>query len=265
MTINLLRGRSRGSKLPEGSGPAIGDTDAHVFNCPVCSRPLSNGTAKCPACGTRLIMGLRLRQAGGILALGLAIGLFSGIGITAVLISASIHEPAQAVAAVPSAAPVAVVAPVAPTPVTAVVIPIPGAPSIAISALSGTAVVNGRIAVDTTTLRSTLAAKGSSTADIARALRSLGADAALGSDLTDRLGTWTAAAPVTTQLESFYRTMAKTARDGLRSSLTDNGGYRTAGFAMLKVLAALDGVDAASRTLAQTVDLELPPVAIPGS
>jgi hypothetical protein len=34
---------------------------------------------------------------------------------------------------------------------------------------------------------------------------------------------------------------------------------------MLKVLAALDDVDAASRTLAQTVDLELPPVAISGS
>jgi hypothetical protein len=206
-------------------------------------------------------MGLKLRQAGGILALGLALGLFIGIAITAVLISTSLGEPAQAVGTTPSAAPAAVVAtaaPVAPD-------PNPGVPSVAISALSGTAVVNGRIAVDTTTLRSTLTAKGVTTSDIARALRSLAADAALGSDLTDRLGQWTAAAPVTTKLDAFYRSMAKTARDGLRSSFGDVRGYRAAGFAMLKVLAALDDVDAASRSLAATVNLELPPVAVPAS
>jgi hypothetical protein len=138
-------------------------------------------------------------------------------------------------------------------------------PSVAISALSGTAVVNGRIAVDTTTLRSTLAAKGVTTSDIARALRSLAADAALGSDLTDRLGQWTAAASVTAQLDAFYRSMAKTARDGLRSSFGDVAGYRAAGFAMLKVLGALDDVDTASRSLAESVNLDLPPVAVPGS
>jgi hypothetical protein len=206
-------------------------------------------------------MGLRLKQAGGLLALGLAIGMFGGIAITAVLVSTALREPAQAVATTPSEAPAAVVAtavPVAPN-------PNPGVPSVAISALSGTAVVNGRIAVDTTTLRSTLAAKGATTSDIASALRSLAADAALGSDLTDRLGQWTAAAPVSTQLDAFYRSMAKTARDGLRSSFGDASSYRAAGFAMLKVLAALDDVDAASRSLAETVDLELPPVAIPAS
>ena len=254
---SLFRAKSRDSNQP--GGPAIGDTDSHVFNCPSCARPLSNGTAKCPACGVRLIMGVKLKQAGGILALGLAIGIFGGIAITALLIGTSLRAPAQAVATAPSMAPAAVVA----TPVPVAPNPNPGVPSVAISALSGTAVVNGRIAVDTTTLRSTLAAKGATTAEIARALRSLAADAALGSDLTDRLGQWTAAAPVTTQLDAFYRSMAKTARDGLRSSFGDVNGYRTAGFAMLKVLGALDDVDAASRSLAGTVDLELPPVVVP--
>ena len=263
MTISLFRGGSGDSQEPGGRGPAIGEADSDVFNCPSCARPLANGTAKCPACGVRLIMGLKLKQAGGILALGLALGLFAGIAITAVLIGTSLREPAPGVATTPSEAPAAVVATATPVPVTPN--PNPGVPSVAISALSGTAVVNGRIAVDTTTLRTTLAAKGVTTSDIARALRSLAADAALGSDLTDRLGQWTAAAPVSTKLDAFYRSMAKTARDGLRSSFGDVGGYRAAGSAMLKVLAALDDVDAASRSLAETVGLELPPVAVPVS
>jgi hypothetical protein len=259
--ISLFRGRSGESLEPGGPGPAIGEADSDVFNCPSCARPLANGTARCPSCGVRLIMGLKLKQAGGILALGLAIGLFGGIAITSVLIGTSLREPDPAVATTPSAVPSAVVATTAPV----VPNPNPGVPSVAISALSGTAVVNGRIAVDTTTLRSTLAAKGVTTSDIARALRSLAADAALGSDLTDRLGQWTAAASVTAQLDAFYRSMAKTARDGLRSSFGDVAGYRAAGFAMLKVLGALDDVDTASRSLAESVNLDLPPVAVPGS
>ena len=64
--INLLRGkRTRGVTGAEALDAAIGETDASVFNCPVCQRPLSHGTAKCPACGVRLIMGLRMTQAGG--------------------------------------------------------------------------------------------------------------------------------------------------------------------------------------------------------
>ena len=62
------------------------------------------------------------------------------------------------------------------------------------------------------------------------------------------------------QLDAFYRSMAKTARDGLRYSLSDNGSYRSTGAEMLKVLTGLRAVDAASRTLAGTVSLELPPV-----
>ena len=84
---------------------------------------------------------------------------------------------------------------------------------VAMAALSGTAVVNGRITVDAATLRTTLSSRAS-TSDIARALRSLAADAALGSDLTGRLARWPDAGPVAAQLDAFYRSMAKTARDG---------------------------------------------------
>jgi hypothetical protein len=68
-----------------------------------------------------------------------------------------------------------------------------------------------------------------------------------------------------TDLDTFYRSMADTARVGLQASFTDNASYRSAGKEMLTVLSGLDAVDAASRTLATTVDLELAPVALPGA
>ena len=71
MATNVLRGKSRGTKPPEDKGLAIGETDAHVFNCPACARPLSNGTSACPGCGARLIMGVTLRRALAILVLGM--------------------------------------------------------------------------------------------------------------------------------------------------------------------------------------------------
>ena len=66
-------------------------------------------------------------------------------------------------------------------------------------------------------------------------------------------------------LDTFYRAVAESARNLLRASLTDTPGYRAAGAAMVKVLAGLGPVDAASRALTLTVDLELPPVVLPGA
>jgi hypothetical protein len=68
---------------------------------------------------------------------------------------------------------------------------------------------------------------------------------------------------VKTDLEAFYRQMADTARQGLRASLADSISYRAAGDKMVAALAGLADVDAASRSLAASVELELPPVAIP--
>jgi hypothetical protein len=252
MTTNLL---SRKSKQ------AIGEVDAHIFSCPACARPLNEGTSQCPGCGTRLIMGVMVKRAAGILTLGIVLGVLAGGATTAAVVSSSVRE-SRAAVVTPSSAPATAVSAAPTMPVD---IPPAGAPQAAVAALSGTAVVNGRIALDAATLSSTLASKGASTIDIARALRSLAADAALGIDLAARLGSWHDAEPVMTDLDTFYRSMADTARLGLQASFTDNLGYRSAGKDMLTVLAGLDAVDAASRTLATTVDLELAPVAFPGA
>jgi predicted lysophospholipase L1 biosynthesis ABC-type transport system permease subunit len=256
MTANVGT-KARIAKLAASQSPAIGEADAHVFTCPACSRPLSNGTMKCPGCGSRLIMGVLVKRAGAILALGIAIGVVVGGGLmgSIAMLSASADTAAiqQPVATIPTAAPVAAAVPTAAPPLAA-------APQTAIAALSGTAVVNGRITVDAMSLKTTLATRGVSTIEIARALRSLAADAALGMDLTGRMAPWTDARPVTAELDAFYRSMASAARDGLRASLTDAGAYRASATAMLATIEDLGTVDASSRTLAATVSLELAPV-----
>jgi hypothetical protein len=256
MTSHASGGKAGGPKTSEERALAIGETDARVFNCPSCSRPLAEGASKCPGCGARLIMGVLVKRAAGILALGFAFGMLIGGVATASVITLSLRgpvaaatpsasvEPSAAASASPSSGPVAAAT----------------APPAAVSALSGTAVVNGRIAVDAETLTNTIAKKGVTTIEIARALRSLAADAALGIDLTDRMASWPDAAPAATKLDDFYRAIATTARDGLRASLSDGGAYRAAATSMLATLKGLRDVDAASRALAATVGLELPPV-----
>lgn len=261
MTTNLLRGKSGKAMTSGAMGTAIGETDAQVFDCPKCARPLAHGTSRCPACGVRMVMGVALRRAGAILALGIVVGVLAGGAATTAAITLSLAQPAApaAVAVEPS------VAPLLPSAAPAVLVP--GtvlAPPAAISALSGTAVVNGRIAVDATTLATALADRNTPTIEIARAMRSLAADAALGVDLVGRLHTWAEATPVTRRLEDFYRAMAQTAHTALRASIRDAAAYRESGAEMMTVLAALGDVDAASRSLATTIDLELPPVALPG-
>ena len=94
MTTNLMNS----SKPPDGQAKetrvlAIGETDANVFNCPVCARPLSEGTSRCPGCGVRLIMGVQLRRAAAILALGVVLGVLIGGGTTAAAITVSLNGP----------------------------------------------------------------------------------------------------------------------------------------------------------------------------
>jgi hypothetical protein len=260
MTTNLLRGKvAKATRAGADRGPAIGD-DANYFSCPACSRPLARGVMRCTGCGVRFFMGVRLKRASGFLALGVVLGVLAGGPITASAITAILREANAA----------AVVAPVGPprdtsaiaAPSIPVQIPVHAVPQAAISALSGTAVVNGRIALDTVTLSGTLADRNASSIEIARAFRSLAADAALGIDVAGRLGSWPQAAAVKSELETFYVTMADSARTALRAPFSDNAGYRRSATAMVTVLAGLGGVDAKSRALASTVNLELPPVAL---
>lgn len=261
MSTNLMQdSKSADGKSHGVTGLAIGEDDAHVFNCPSCARPLSEGTNRCPGCGVRLIMGVRLKRASAILALGVALGILIGGVTTAAAITVSLGDPATAVKPVSSAAPsVAAVASAA----ASFAAVDPGVPPTAFSALSGTAVVNGRITVDAATLTATLARSKASTIEIARALRSLAADAALGIDLAGRLGTWTDAKLVQAGLNDFYQAMAEAAHGGLRASLTDEAAYRKAGADMIAVLGNLADIDSRSRALAGANQFELPPVALP--
>jgi predicted RNA-binding Zn-ribbon protein involved in translation (DUF1610 family) len=259
MTTRLLGGKP-GMPGPGGYTGSIGESDADVFDCPACARPLVGRTSRCPGCGTRLVMRVKLRKVGMILALGIVLGVVAGGGMAAGAIMLSQRDPKAAAVALP-AAPASPTP--RPTPSTSTGPTVLDRPQAAVSALSGTAVVNGRMSVDAATLSSTLADKGAPAIDIARALRSLAADAALGIDLTDRLAPWRDAAPVMSDLDTFYRAVADSARNALRASLTDTPGYRAAGATMVKVLAGLGPVDATSRALALTIDLELPPVVLP--
>lgn len=207
-------------------------------------------------------MGVKLRRAGAILALGIVLGVLAGGGTTAAAITLSLRD-SKAGAIVTASSPPASPTP-RPTPSIQTEPTVLNGSQAAMSALSGTAVVNGRISADAATLSSTLATRGASAIEIARVLRSLAADAALGIDLTDRLAPWPEAAPVMTDLARFYQALADSARNGLRLSFVDTAGYRTAGAETLTVLARLGEVDAASRALALTQDLELPPVIIDG-
>ncbi len=95
---------------------------------------------------------------------------------------------------------------------------------------------------------------------MARALRSLAADAALGRDLTARMIGWSAARGAVSQLDGFYLAIADTARTGLRFSLADRESYRATGETMLAVLADLESVDAGARDFAARVHLEMAPI-----
>ena len=263
MTTNVLSERSgKPSASTAIGGWEIGATGAGVFNCPSCARPLADGTPQCVGCGARLIMGVLLKRAGAILALGIVLGALIGGVTMASAITISLRGTSAVAAVVPSAPPAAAHASTAPTAVGAV--PVPGVPQAAIAALSGTAALNSRIAVDTDTLGSTVTATDATSTEIARGIRALAADAALGIDLTARLATWRDAGPAMADLNDFYRTMAESARVALRASPTDTAAYRKAGGQMLTVLAGLGSVDATSRTLAATIDLELPPLTAPG-
>jgi hypothetical protein len=242
---------------------AIGTATA-LFDCPTCSRPLPVGTGRCPQCGTRLIGRRTARRVGTMAAAALVAVVAVAVGITAVL-AMSGGSPGTATA--PSTAPSASGATGTATPSVAVT-PAPATPGIpagAAAALSGTTLVNTRITQDGRALAAVLADKNARTIDVARAIRVIAADAQQGLDMSARLAPWTEAATVTAQLDAFYRSLADTARDALRMSLTDDETYRRAGARIVTEIRKVDQVDAASRTLATSVGLQLPALGDPGS
>lgn len=268
MTIQALRGKvGRSIRVGKPAGPpapeplAIGETDKEIFNCPVCARPLALGAGLCPGCGTRLLVGVPARRASIFIAIGLIVGMMVGGSAMAVIASIESTGPARAVApavTAPSAAPGAS----APAPAPAVDVSVPSA---AISALRQTALLNDRIVADANLLEIALRAGPSGTPDVARALRSLAADAALGTPMAKGVAAWAAGADVSADLSSFYRKIGATAKDGLSYSLANDRAYARAARDMLRVIDGMAALDATSRSLAAGAAFELPPVSLPGS
>lgn len=264
MILHLPRLKARRGLLPIDKHPAIGEQDAQVFTCPGCSRPLPNGTWRCPGCGVVLVLGVMLRRALGILGVGVVLG--AVVAGSLVLALTGLVPASNGIAADPGvsgatgAQPSAIAEASNGAPVLA-----PNVPQTAVGALSGTAVVNARLVGDAATLTKILARKGDTTAQIERQLRALGADAAQGIDMTGRMAGWADAAVVRKQLTDFYTLMADTARDGLRASLTDRNAYRSAAWKMLSVVKTLAPLDAGSRSLAGSVNVILPSIGLPGA
>ncbi len=257
MTFNILRGRLSGQR-PDGPPKiAIGEADAHVFNCPTCSRPLNDGTPKCPGCGTRLIMGVAVRRAMTLIGFGAIVGLFVGGMITSVAIK-SLVDPAATAVFDPADGGTVPVATAAAGPST---IPVPSAIPVspaALTALRQTALLDARIADDASSLARL--ASGGSANDIAKVLRTLSADAAIGADIAPRLAAWPEAQTLSGDRAAFYGAISTSAHSSLGDSISDTKAYRANAKSMLKVLQQLGPLDAASRTLASVAEVELPPV-----
>ncbi len=238
---------------------AIGEPDAHVFNCPKCARPLTEGTPRCPGCGVRLIMGVVLRRAGTLMVFGFIVGALIGGSVMSLVISTLVN-PATAVATVdaaddpaatdPSGAPVASQAPAAVG---------PAIPAPALSSLRQSTLLDARIAADADALSEAYRTKASAV-DIALILRSLASEANIGSDLAPQLRTWDDAHKLSMDRGDFYDAVGGIARDGLRASMSDKKDYRATAKTMLSALRRLVTLDAESRALATTAGVDLPPV-----
>jgi hypothetical protein len=236
MTAEAVGGRSGPRKTPRRVKPrpqvsqeslSIGEADANIFNCPICSRPLATGAHRCPACGTRLILSTPAQRAGLFVAAGVVLGLLFAWTFSTVV--------------------GALTAPASKTPTAS------GAPG-----ASQTAALDTRLAGAASTLRLALRDKRLDSASVADQLRSLAADAAFGDDLASRLGMWDQAYALSLDLSNLYGSIRSTAREGLAASITNEPAYRAAAQKMVAVLNGLTPLDKRLRDLAMSVDVRLP-------
>jgi hypothetical protein len=259
MTVDAVRGRARRGKDVTIAQAAIGEADANIFNCPRCARPLAVGNSRCAGCGLRMVAGVPLTRVSGFVAAGLLLGLLVGGGLVAAMsaLTRPVDQPvAQApTTVIPSAAPVAPVAPVA-APVVD-----PAVPAAAVSALRQSTTLNQRLLVDADRLAAALASDRPSGAEIAPLLRALASTASFGDRLAPNVAQWADATAVSDSLATFYAAVGRVAEEGLAASVQNNRAYVDAGKRMLAVLDQVTDLDAASRTLAASADIELPPLA----
>ena len=262
MTIDALPGKARRPRRKTGPETiAIGEADANIVACPACSRPLDAGASRCPGCGTRMLGGVRATKALGFAASGLVVGLIIGTGVTGLV--AIVTRPT--VAPIVAETPLASVAPVASTVPLASAGPVidPGIPAAAVSAIRQAAALNQRLADDAGRLAMLLATPSPSSADLARVLRTLNANAAVGERIAPQVATWTDASALSASLGTLYLEVGGTAREALASSLNNTAAYVDGSQRMVDILAGLSAVDAEARPLADEANLELAPLVLP--
>jgi hypothetical protein len=262
MAIHVLRGRA--TNAPAVSEPLpIGHEEQEIFNCPVCSRPLAQGSRQCPNCQTRLVRGVQLTKASLFVATGVAIGLVLGAGGAAgfVALHAVPSSPSAAGHTTPGGG--------------------PGGPSgswstsgpgasgtgttgtvfvsaIVSSSLQQAVGVNLKLAESSVALQAQLDRSAPDTEETAMILRSIASGAQFGSELAPRIGTWDAANDLSLDLATFYETVRETARDGLGISLRSTQGYRQAASDMVRILRQLRGLQERAAKLAATANIQLP-------
>ena len=112
------------------------------------------------------------------------------------------------------------------------------------------AAVNDRLAGAAADLRKVLAARRPSAADVAPLLRKIAADARSGLEGSARIGAWPAAGALPADIAALYGAAAAVASDGLGAPLSNNSAYTTYGRRMLRALATLPAVTAATRDAA---------------
>ena len=239
---------------------AIGEIDQTIFECPSCTRPLALGARRCPGCGTRLVAGVSLGKASAFVVAGLAVGLLTGFG-GAVVLGLS-HPPvaSSAVGAKPSAAPVTGVnGPTASAPTAAPTsTPRTGVPPVTESALTQVIGTNNRLAADGAALKAALGAPSFDPSEVAQILRTISAESIFGQQVAGRLSGWSGSSAVGVELTSFYGSVHGGAADGLVASVRNADAYRSAGTAMVRLLADLPRIDAEVYAVAASAGLDLP-------
>lgn len=236
----------------------IGLPDVAITGCPVCSRPIAVGTARCPGCGTRLIIGVPARRASALVAVGLVVGVVLGSGVTAAFAARVAPPPGRALSASPANLAQAATSSAGGRPSAAV-------PGQASAALGQALVVNGRLAARGAELRGELVAPKLDTFAVATTLRGLAADAVVGRSVTGMIADWSPGSDVADRLSDYYALVASTATETLGASLSDTRGYRAGAGRMLRVLGQLGALDAATQTLAAQAGLTLPSASATGA
>ena len=263
MAINVLRGlRNRGSHAPAefddsdaGFHPAAEAPAASRgprVACPTCGRPLGLLQTECQGCGLRVLAGVPIRHGALLIVAGASGGLL--IGLVLAIAIALTGRPAEAAVVAPAPSAVAS-GPLGSADPALVSGPVPTQASIA---LRSSATIEDRLAASAAALKAQLRVKSFSAVTAAGTFRTIASDALWGSEQTDGLSDWPAAAPLRAQLEAFYASVRQSARDALSVSIQDNAKYKASAKRMVKLLGSIPSTRAAMTALAAANGIPLP-------